>query len=372
MYRFCCATNYTGFLNLFQIYTDFSGNNEPMNNANSLLCILRAATVAAMLTTSAVRGDTATFPFDFVMDHSWDGMNAQHYPYFLTYLSTNSTPASYAQPGAGVKVGTNPFISHGIFVATGGTILPSRIKLNNCVTLDITGLSASMHGHFGYAPLTVSSPLLLDFPNMYGVSLGDFFITNSYVSQVTGQTTVNYKLTRSCNDDSGTNNMVYLRAASLYQDKALARLGCPGCAIPLPPMKQKSCTFSRIFSDTSGTSSGTNIVHDYGNLKPRTTASRSTSLVYACDQPPASFTVRLSKANIFIKETTEGTSSGTRMKTVLDDGVGKLDISITGLKGPEPVYKLSEKEFLVGFNSTLTAKDAGSVVYTDVLVVSYD
>ncbi|ECD4514754.1 hypothetical protein F7396_20070 [Salmonella enterica] len=60
------------------------------------------------------------------------------------------------------------------------------------------------------------------------------------------------------------------------------------------------------------------------------------------------------------------------MKTVLDDGVGKLDISITGLKGPEPVYKLSEKEFLVGFNSTLTAKDAGSVVYTDVLVVSYD
>lgn len=49
-----------------------------MTNINSLLRILGTAVVAAIFTTSAARGDTAAFPFSFVLDHSVDGGNDQH------------------------------------------------------------------------------------------------------------------------------------------------------------------------------------------------------------------------------------------------------------------------------------------------------
>lgn len=139
----------------------------------------------------------------------------------------------------------------------------------------------------------------------------------------------------------------------------------------VPPTAPVSCNFSRIYMDTSGTSSGTNILHIYGGMKPKTTDAKKTMLVYSCDQSASSFTATLSNAGISVNRTTASTSE-VKTKTVVDDRTGKLDVELTGIKGPLPAHSISDKEFLIGFKSTLTARSAGSLKYTDVLVISYD
>lgn len=70
----------------------------------------------------------------------------------------------------------------------------------------------------------------------------------------------------------------------------------------VPPYIPVTCNFSRMYPDTSGTSSGTNILHDYGNMKSGTTDSKTTMLVYSCDQSASSFTASLINAGIFVKK----------------------------------------------------------------------
>ncbi|HGG4756875.1 TPA: hypothetical protein ACJGUQ_003611 [Salmonella enterica subsp. enterica serovar Ball] len=139
----------------------------------------------------------------------------------------------------------------------------------------------------------------------------------------------------------------------------------------VPPTTSVSCNFSHIYTDSSGTSSGTNILHSYGDMKPGATGSKKTLLVYSCDSSASSFTASLRNAAISVKKTTAGASE-VATKTVINDGTGKLDVSLTGIKGPLPVYSISDNEFIIGFMSTLTAKSAGSIKYTDILVLSYD
>ncbi|EMK1730673.1 hypothetical protein V8N76_003959 [Salmonella enterica] len=139
----------------------------------------------------------------------------------------------------------------------------------------------------------------------------------------------------------------------------------------VPPYTPVTCNFSRVYTDSSGTSSGTNILHSYGDMQPGATGSKKTMLVYSCDRSASSFTASLRNAAISVKKTTAGASE-VATKTVINDGTGKLDVSLTGLKGPLPVYNVSDNEFIIGFMSTLTAKSAGSIKYTDILVLSYD
>ncbi|EJF5505295.1 hypothetical protein ACK1MN_003746 [Salmonella enterica] len=138
----------------------------------------------------------------------------------------------------------------------------------------------------------------------------------------------------------------------------------------VPPTEPISCNFSRIYKDTSGTSSDINFLHSYGDMKSGTTDSKTTMLVYSCDQSASSFTVSLIKAGISVKKTEAGADN--KSQTVVDDRTGKLDVKLTGIKGPLPVYHISDNEFIIGFMSTLTAKSAGSIKYTDILVLSYD
>ncbi|HIF3433603.1 TPA: hypothetical protein ACXZW1_004337 [Salmonella enterica] len=139
----------------------------------------------------------------------------------------------------------------------------------------------------------------------------------------------------------------------------------------VPPYTPVTCNFSRVYTDSSGTSSGTNILHSYGDMKPGATGSKKTMLVYSCDRSASSFTASLRNAAISVKKTTAGASE-VATKTVINDGTGKLDVSLTGIKGPLPVYNVSDNEFIIGFMSTLTTKSAGSIKYTDILVLSYD
>lgn len=74
----------------------------------------------------------------------------------------------------------------------------------------------------------------------------------------------------------------------------------------VPPYIPVTCNFSRMYPDTSGTSSGTNILHDYGNMKSGTTDSKTTMLVYSCDQSASSFTASLINAGIFVKKNRGG------------------------------------------------------------------
>lgn len=326
-----------------------------MTNISSLLRILGTAVVAAIFTTAAARGDTAAFPFSFVLDHSVDGGNDQHYPYFITYFSTNSTPVTRSSPGS-IIVGTNPVNSKNVFVAAGGTILNSRpIRLNNCVTLEVTGLSAAVTGKFGTQPAMAPTggSLKLNYANMYGVAFGNFFITNASRSEVTGQTIVNYRLTRSCNDDSGT-NMVYLRATSVYEDKALARLGCTGCAIPLPPMKQNSCT-----------ASSSSLRFDFGTVSP---GSRT-----VLNQPETK-TITLT-----CTEPLSGTLSSIRAGKTwnMDDTLKteNYDVSISEqaeVKATITGARRSGTEYTILIVPELLAKAPGNVEATEVLTIKYN
>lgn len=141
----------------------------------------------------------------------------------------------------------------------------------------------------------------------------------------------------------------------------------------VPPYTPVTCNFSRVYTDSSGTSSGTNILHSYGDMQPGATGSKKTMLVYSCDRSASSFTASLRNAAISVKKTTEDVgASEVATKTVINDGTGKLDVSLTGIKGPLSEYNISDKEFIIGFTSNLTAKSAGSIKYTDILVLSYD
>ncbi|HCM6269227.1 TPA: hypothetical protein N3Z55_003688 [Salmonella enterica subsp. houtenae serovar 44:z36,Z38:-] len=330
-----------------------------MNNTNRLLSILGAAIVAVILTTSAARGDSAAFPFNFVMDGSWDGGNGQHYPYFITYFSTNSTSVSYSSPGTGVIVGTNPVASSvNVFVAAGGKILPSTIKLNNCVTLEVTRLQGTnVSGKFGNASSQTAAGLLaLNYSNMYGVNFGNFFVTNAYRSEVTGQTIVDYRLTRSCNDDSAT-NMVYLRAASLYQDKVLASIGClqgQGCGIPLPPSKQNSCT-----------ASSSNLQFDFGTVFPGSQSvlnlPGTKTITLTCTEP-FSGTFSSSRAG---KSWNMDNTLNTEEYVVSSSALADVTATISGVRR-------SETEYAILMVPKLVAKTPGKVNATDVLTIQYN
>ncbi|EDZ8403546.1 hypothetical protein FY846_004031 [Salmonella enterica subsp. enterica] len=282
-------------------------------------------------------------------------MNNQHVPYFVTYFSTNSVSETYTKGSGGVYVGTNPVApSVRVPVAVGGTFLSSPIKLNNCVTLQVISLSASVGGHFGVSPVTTTGPLSLDYPNMYGVHFGSYFtIKTGYLSEITGQTIVNYRLTRSCNDDSGT-KMVYLRAGSLLQDKALARLGCAGCAIPLPPMKQNSCT-----------ASSSSLRFDFGTVSP---GSRT-----VLNQPETK-TITLT-----CTEPLSGTLSSIRAGKTwnMDDTLKteNYDVSISEqaeVKATIMGARRSGTEYTILMVPELLAKAPGNVDATDVLTIKYN